>query len=252
MSAPLIKPANIWVRRGVLIAIVFGTILAWQFSWGQTLLYPFTLFSTYIHEMGHGISALILGNSFQFFELNSDGSGVAHWVGSAGALSRALIAAGGLVGPSLIGALLLVASSKPWARFALIAFGVLILISLLIWGRTWMAWFLLVPVSSLFVLVGFKLPRSAGITLEFIALQLCLSVYSDLDYMFSSGAQVLGTQQVSDTQAMANALWLPYWFWGALTALFSLAVILWGMRKVLRADAQAFDSKKKPPGLNAE
>jgi hypothetical protein len=126
-------------------------------------------------------------------------------------------------------------------------FGFFILLSLLIWGRTLVAWALLVPVGALFTLLAFKLPRLAGITLEFIALQLCLSVCSDLDYMFSSGARVEGTQHISDTQAMANALWLPYWFWGALTAVFSLAVILWGISKVLRGDPIGCPGTEKPP-----
>ncbi len=234
-----------WLRTVLALFIVGATVIAWQFPLGRTIVYPLTLFATYVHEMGHGLTALMLGQQFLHFELNSDGSGVAFWVGQAGPFSRALIAAGGLVGPSLTGALLLVASRRPWAQAVLFGYGVFVALSLVVWGRSFFAWLLLVPFSATILYSALKLRRFASIMLEFIALQLCLSVFSDLDYMFSPGAQVGGAPQVSDTQAMAEALWLPYWFWGGLTASFSFAVIFWGLWKILGRSAEA-SAKKKP------
>jgi hypothetical protein len=51
---------------------------------------------------------------------------------------------------------------------------------------------------------------------------LCLSWLQDLDYLFSARATVGGVQHASDTAMIAQALWLPYWFWGALIAVISL------------------------------
>jgi hypothetical protein len=42
--------------------------------------------------------------------------------------------------------------------------------------------------------------------------------------MFSAQAIVNGVAMPSDSAVIAQALWLPYWFWGGVVAVFSLAV----------------------------
>jgi hypothetical protein len=71
--------------------------------------------------------------------------------------------------------------------------------------------------------------------LHLIALTLCLSWLTDLDYMFSKQAVVNGVVHLSDSAVIAQALWLPYWFWGALVAVFSLVLVLLGIGFVSRA-----------------
>lgn len=61
-SSPSEKPDRqsvIW-----LVAAAGLTVLLWRFPWGNYLLYPFTLLATWFHEMGHGLTALLLGESF--------------------------------------------------------------------------------------------------------------------------------------------------------------------------------------------
>jgi len=56
-----------------------------------------------------------------------------------------------------------------------------------------------------------------------------LSWFRDLDYMFSASAVVAGVARPSDSAVMAQALWLPFWFWGALVAALSLALLALGL-----------------------
>ena len=56
-----------------------------------------------------------------------------------------------------------------------------------------------------------------------------LSLFKDIDYMFSASALVDGTTHLSDTAQIAAALWLPYWFWGALLASLSLTLLAGGI-----------------------
>jgi len=73
-------------------------------------------------------------------------------------------------------------------------------------------------------------------TVQVLAVELALSVFRDVDYMFSSRAVVAGVERPSDTGVMAEALFLPFWFWGALTAFVSLAGVLGGARIALSPD----------------
>jgi hypothetical protein len=69
---------------------------------------------------------------------------------------------------------------------------------------------------------------------QLLGIQLCLSVFSDLDYMFSEGAVVNGQRQFSDVAQIEQALWLPYWIWGGLVALISFTVLALGFRQALK------------------
>ncbi len=54
---------------------------------------PATLLATFAHEMGHGLTAMLVGEQFDQLLLNADGSGVAMWRGNPGRLATALVAA---------------------------------------------------------------------------------------------------------------------------------------------------------------
>ena len=58
------------------------------------------LFSTLTHELGHGLMAVLVGGDFDKLVINWDGSGLTSWSGRSGRVARALVAAGGLVGPA--------------------------------------------------------------------------------------------------------------------------------------------------------
>lgn len=211
------------------------TLVLWQFPEGRLALYPFTLLATYAHEMGHGLTAILLGGRFVSLEMAADGSGVArHWVGSNGA--QALVAAGGLVGPSVAGAVLLtVGRTAKWARPVLMVVGVLMAFSVVLWARGAFApVFIGLMAAVLIAIARFGSPPVALLSLQFLSLQLCLSVFKDLDYMFSDRGYVGGQLMRSDSAVIADALFPPYWLWGAATAAFSFGVLAVGLRIALR------------------
>ena len=60
--------------------IIAGVLVIFlpQLPLGNYLLYPFTILTTWFHEMGHGLAALALGWEFERLVLLSDGSGYAE------------------------------------------------------------------------------------------------------------------------------------------------------------------------------
>ena len=117
------------------LLILSGTLVAaiWQLPYGRHILYPFTLLATYAHEMGHGLSALLVGAEFDHLLLHADGSGMAVWHGNPGPAAKALVAAGGLLGPSLTGICILLLSRSPrWARGIMATLAVLIAASVVL------------------------------------------------------------------------------------------------------------------------
>lgn len=217
-------------RKNLLIAAIAVGVI-WQLPYGKQMLYPLSLLATYAHELGHGLAALLLGFDFARFYLHADGSELAFWQGQAGRLASALIATGGLLAPSIAGALLLTLSrSVRRVRVVLYALSLLIAISVALWTRNLFGIAFLLAFAALLAL-GAKYLTDAGaaILLNIIAVTLCLSLFKDINYMFSDSALVNGTLHLSDTAQIAAALWLPYWLWGALLAGCSIALLVMGL-----------------------
>ena len=67
-----------------------------------------------------------------------------------------------------------------------------------------------------------------------VAVQLALSVFSRADYLFTRVAQTATGPMPSDVARIAEALWLPYWFWGVCCGLLSALVLLVALVAYLR------------------
>src|SRR5438045_3457015 len=92
------------VRRArlALVVSVLATFLLYIF--GGPLGYPLVYLSTLVHELGHGVTALLVGGTFDKFEMWKDASGLAYTAAST-PWQEGLIVAGGLVGPAFAAAL---------------------------------------------------------------------------------------------------------------------------------------------------
>jgi hypothetical protein len=218
-----------------LVGAAIATSILWQLPGGRYILYPFSILATWFHEMGHGLIALALGGQFQRLVIFSDGSGVAYYTHLSffGPIGPSLVAAAGPMGPPIAGAALLLASrSFHAASLSLKILGSFLLISTLIWVRSWFG-LLLVPLLGVAILgIALSSPRWVqGLTIQFLGVQACVSTYHQLDYLFSYRAGYLG---LSDTAIIQQNLFLPYWFWGGLMAIASLVILIQSLRVAYR------------------
>jgi hypothetical protein len=218
-------------RRVLLLVAAALVVVGWQLPYGPQILYPLSLLATWAHELGHGLTALILGADFDRLLLFADGSGLAEWRGNLGRLGRAAVAAGGLIGPSIAGALVLIAARSPRrARLLLFVLALLIALSAVLWTRNLFGLVFLTAMAGALALSARLLPLTgAAFVAQLVGSALALSVFRDLDYMFSPGGFVGGELHRSDSAAIAEALFLPYWFWGGLVAFASLTVLAAGI-----------------------
>ena len=225
-------------RAWVLAGIALASIILWQTELGSYLLYPFTILATWFHEMGHGIAAMLTGRGFERLLIFSDGSGVTHSLGPADGyrLTDALIAASGPLGPAIAGALLIVSSRSPQAeRAALAVLGGALILSTLIWVRSLTGWLVLPPLGIALILLalGGSLAWQRFV-IQLLGVQACISVWRQFDYLFSPGGSVDGQLQRSDTGAIADVLFLPYWVWGAGISAAILVLLWWSFRVAFR------------------
>lgn len=226
-------------RALVLAGIALASILAWQTALGGLILYPFTILSTWFHEMGHGIGAMLTGNQFERLVIYADGSGVAQSLRPVDgfALTDALIAASGPLGPAVAGALLIASSRSAKAtRIALTVLGAALILSTAIWVRSLVGWVVLPALGLAILLIAYKISaQRQQFAIQFLGVQACISVWKQFGYLFSAGGLVGGQIQRSDTGAIADVLFLPYWFWGASISAAILALLWWSFRFAFRS-----------------
>ena len=212
----------------LLVTAAIATVTIWQLPFGHQFLYPFTILSVWFHEMGHGLTALLLGGSFQKLELFPNGSGVAThggWVWG-GRLGRALIAAGGPLGPAIAGSMAIVMARWPqWCRCSLGGLAGGLFVSL-IWLRTLFGVIAILGWAGLVTAIAIWGPKwLREFTLPFLGVQACVSTYNQFDYLFTKGILINGQFVLSDTGQISRELFLPYWFWGAFLGLISLGLL---------------------------
>lgn len=225
-------------RIGLLIALGIVSVMLWQTQFGMLLLYPFTILATWFHEMGHGLMAMLTGATFERLVIFPDGSGVALSLreGGSSRLLDALVAAGGPLGPPLAGAGLIVASRNHRATSrALTILGAALVISSLIWVRS-LTGLLVLPLlgaAILWISRRGKAPQQR-FAIQLLGVQASISVWQHSGYLFTDGGRVGGQLHRSDTGAMADALLLPYWFWGGLISIGIVALTWLSFRLAFR------------------
>ena len=226
-------------RRAVLLAVVV-TIALYVVPGGDLLARPLLWVSTLAHELGHAAVIAVVGGDVVSVEVFGDGSGVATGTRPAGRLRTAAVAAGGLIGPAAVAALLFALSRQArTARITAVATGAVLLLSTIFALRGTLA--LLLGLLLGLGLVGLGVRAKASLTqvvLVFFAVQLSLSVFSRGDYLFAATATTGAGAHVSDSGQIAAALVGPYWFWGAVCGLISVLVLGVGLLTFLHTAAR--------------
>jgi hypothetical protein len=224
-------------RTALIVAIAASiclSLLPWDIY--RLVAWPLMLFSTYAHEMGHGLTARLLGGTFHQFVMTPGGAGLATFSLPSGStrIGTAIASAGGLVGPAVLAAIFFRMARTPRLAHAaltiLAIFGGLSVL-LVVRNAFGIAYVLSVAVAAL-ACARFVPARGVQLIVMFLAVQLSMSVYTRSDYLFMETANGTGP---SDVAQMAAALFLPYWFWGFVCAGFSALILLWGVRGVLKS-----------------
>ncbi len=229
------------VGRLIIAGVIIMMLPAIPF--GNYVMYPFVILGTWFHEMGHGLAAMALGYGFEKLILYPSGSGMA--ISSVRAdtsgLSHAIISAGGPLGPSVVGSLLILASSKAklW-RPTLYALAGAIMLSTLIWVRSATGIAVLPLIAGLLIVIAWKSRDSIVLfALQFLGVLAALSMFRDWDYLFSYSAEIGGNTMLSDTGAMEEALLLPYWLWAIVIIGISGLMIGASLKYALKEDGRA-------------
>lgn len=215
--------ARLWVAA----ALCLGVSLT---PWGPIVLYPFTLFTTWIHECGHAIAAVLLGGTVASITIRSDTSGLTRSLMPASTIAQAIVASAGYLSASLVGCLLLTASRVDRrAKPILWAIAVFMLVTLALWIRN--AFGVLAVAAwavTLMLLGGTRATRgAAGFAITILAIQVSLNAVFDIRVLFL-------VRGPSDATTMARLTGAPAWIWAAVWMGLSVFLLVSTLRATRR------------------
>lgn len=202
--------------------------------WAQILLYPFKLFTTWVHECGHALMTVIVGGHVTSITIDPDTSGVTQGLAPAGRLTRGLVASAGYLGAAVVGCLLMAATRVQKRTHVILAgIGAFMLLTLVLWMRNiFGAAVVLVWGVALVALARQGIGNAARFLLSLLAIQVALNSLYDIRVLF------LIDGGPSDAATMARLFLLPSWVWATLWMVISVAMLgatLWATRRDRRA-----------------
>lgn len=213
-----------------------AALVALAAGWLGPLAYPLRLLTTLVHELAHGLTALLTGGRFLRFVVFADGSGVAY---TAGGL-RLLIVPAGYVGVALVGAALIaVGRSGRASRLVLGGLGAgLALLTLryalpsLISAQALGGLLTLlagVGLGALLLLAAWRAGAAwSTFLLNLLGFHLGLSAFGDLWVLFGI-TTAAGPVPRSDAATMASMTFIPAPVWALLWAAIAAACLGWAL-----------------------
>jgi hypothetical protein len=211
---------NNWLWLAV--ALCLGVSLL---PWGPLLLYPFTLFTTWVHECSHAVMTMIVGGSVGSITIQPDTSGLTRSLVPAGRIAQGLVASAGYLGASLVGCLLMAATRvQKRARPILSGLGAFMLVTLIFWIRNLFgALVVLAWAAALLALARRSTGRAPRFVLSVLAVQVALNAVYDIRILFLVHGR-------SDAETMARLFLLPAWLWAGAWMIVSVAMLAWTLR----------------------
>ena len=218
------RPIGNWFYAAVAVSLIVSLT-----PWAQFLLYPFKLFTTWVHECGHALMTVIVGGRVTSIAIQPDTSGLTQSLIPVGRVAGGLVASSGYLGAAVVGCLLVAATRvEQWARVILLSLGALMLLTLVLWIRNLfgigvvLAWGV-----ALVSLARRGIADALRFLLSLLAIQVALNSVFDIRVLF------LIDRGQSDAATMARLFLLPSWVWATSWMLMSVAMLgttLWMTR----------------------
>ena len=194
--------------------------------------YPFRLLLTIVHELGHGLAALVTGGKFNWFVIFPNGSGLTQTAGG----WRLVIIPAGYLGVALFGAvLILLGRSHRWSRRAMAIIGTALIVLTILYGLPTIfsgqiLSGMLTTLSGVifgFVFLWVAVRAAPGwiiFLLHLLAIEAGFTAFSDLITLIGISTRFFNVPD-NDAQNMAELTFIPAIVWALLWAMVALLLI---------------------------
>lgn len=190
--------------------------------WHSPVLFPVKAFVVLLHEISHGLAAVVTGGTIVSISVTTDLGGLCTYRGG----WDLVVLPAGYLGSLALGSLILVVSARSRHDRVLSGLigGVVLLVTLLYIRNGFGLLFGLGFGAAMLALARFGSELANDLSLQFLGLTSCLYAVIDIKEDL-----IDRTVPNSDAWQMAQKLWLPPVFWGALWILIAVGVTIWAL-----------------------
>ena len=216
-------------RDGRLLLITIALLITMNIPVIHWALYPFTIFSTWIHEMCHGLAALMVGGSIDKLEIFRGGGGLAHLV--LGASGQGFVSSAGYQGTAVVGFLLLIfRRTKRGPRTGTMFLACWMLLSCLIWIRNIFGFIFIFAFGLVLAGCAWMLPSFHIRNLYVIlAMMTSMNAITTIRYLFAASHFVNGEKVQTDAHSMEEIVGGSYVVWATLWLIMAIALTILGI-----------------------
>lgn len=213
--------------RRLLVPLLLALLL--YAFWSSLAVWPLRLFVVLLHEVSHGLAAVLTGGRIVSIALSPREGGLCTTAGG----WPLVVSSAGYLGSALFGALFLVLGVRGRPRAHRVATGVLgaaLLLLTLVWVRSAFGFVYGLAVGSLLLGVARWLPEGAS-SFALRLLGVTSLLYAPWDI---TSDLILRSVPSSDASALARMTGVPSLAWGVLWLAGSLAVAFFAVRRSAR------------------
>ena len=210
-----------------LAAALFGGL--WWLGGGSTYyMWPLSIASVYIHEMGHLITALLVGGKVEALhlsvmpDLTQGAEGFVRYRIATSRIRQALVSGAGCYSQVLIGMIFVLSARHPRVSKALLIACTALCAFSLFYADSLVTFAVVIVLGTLAALAAkFLKGGLLQLFMAFSGLAIAATMLENWRYLFSTDD--------SDMQHVSQYLFLPTWFWGGLAFLIGVATIILGI-----------------------
>jgi hypothetical protein len=217
--APSARTSPIHASTAASLVLVFVAVAA---LWNTDVVTPLKLVVVLLHEISHGVAAVLTGGRIDRIEVNAAEGGVCY---TSGGIRVVVLSAGYLGSMAWGAAILLLAARTRWDRVISMVLGAFILVMAGLYVRNLFGLALSVAFGGAMVAAGRYLPEEVNDPiLKTIGLTSCM--YAVLDIL----DDVLQRPGIgSDADMLAQLTHIPSVVWGAVWMVVSVVVSGWAL-----------------------
>lgn len=182
---------------------------------------PFTWLETFLHEISHGVVALLTGGSIDRISLSASGEGRCYYQGGL----QWLVTFSGYLGAIFWGMFIYLGASssvKAAHQFG-VGIAIFVIVSGLFWARDGNTWIILVTINlMLFLPLWFVQKKPTQLFIQFVGIYVLVNAIKSL-------LELLAIKHVGDHVHLQQLTAIPSYIWLVIWLLSSCAVIwyLW-------------------------
>ncbi|WP_415913243.1 M50 family metallopeptidase [Neptuniibacter sp. QD37_11] len=217
--------------------------------------FPLSYFSTYFHELGHGLMSVFLGGEIVSIEVNYAGDGVC-WHRTPEHL-RGYVAFAGYAATPIFGSIffLLGLSVSRGHHSKLYWCSVLLIISMLLVGLVKfhdMDTEIILLCMSVVIAVALYWPAIGHVFMKFIGTYMMIDAFANASWLFSYDTQG-DHYSLEQITGIGMQVWIYVWFvWSALMLNFTLLAMYWVSKRQNKAQSKEDDFALKLEAYRAQ